>query len=128
MRLLGCLPAVLFVFALLDIAALANTEKTIFIASAPIHLPAAALSLDALHLAAVAPAAASVSASLRTSLSVAFPTAAAPSGRDSWFLLHSLREGQRYEARICWAAIVRSHLLPCTPGSNPWIGLECFRR
>ncbi|KAI9823708.1 MAG: hypothetical protein M1819_001152 [Sarea resinae] len=33
-----------------------------------------------------------------------FPLEAPTLGKDSWFLLDELQEGQRYEVRVCWAA------------------------
>ncbi|KAK4504941.1 hypothetical protein PRZ48_002904 [Zasmidium cellare] len=82
-------------------AALANTEKTIFIAPSAITLPDAEPQLDALNLDTLTYG----HSKLRRSLSVAFPSEAAPRGLDSWYLLQGLNEGQRYEVRICWAAI-----------------------
>ncbi|SMR62757.1 unnamed protein product [Zymoseptoria tritici ST99CH_3D1] len=87
--------------ALLLTGALGNTEKTIFVAPAAITLPDAGprladLKLDTLSFS---------SSSLQRPLSVAFPTEDAPQGRESWYLLQDLNEGQRYEVRVCWAAV-----------------------
>ncbi|KAF2168134.1 hypothetical protein M409DRAFT_53447 [Zasmidium cellare ATCC 36951] len=82
-------------------AALANTEKTIFIAPSAITLPDAEPQLDALNLDTLTYS----HSKLRRSLNVAFPSEEAARGLDSWYLLRGLNEGQRYEVRICWAAI-----------------------
>jgi hypothetical protein len=94
-------------FALLVTAALANTEKTIFVAPAPITLPDAGPRLADLKLDTLVPSSSSATASVQRALSVAFPTEDAPQGRESWYLLQGLGEGQRYEVRVCWAATVR---------------------
>lgn len=100
MRPLACFTtAVLFATA-----ALANTEKTIFVAPPAVTLPDAEPSLDALNLDTLT----YTHCKLRRAVSVAFPSEEAPKGLDSWYLLQGLNEGQRYEVRICWAAIVRS--------------------
>ncbi|KAK5172548.1 uncharacterized protein LTR77_002668 [Saxophila tyrrhenica] len=79
----------------------ANTEKIIFVAPPANHIS----QLGELRgLDVLAPA----TPSLRTALSVAFPTATAskePQGVESWFLLSDLNPGQRYEVRVCWAAV-----------------------
>lgn len=92
----------LALFALFVHAASANTEKTIFVAPASIDLPAAAPTLEHLRLNTLS----SASSTLRTALSVAFPTEDKPQGENSWYLLQNLNEGQRYEVRVCWAATV----------------------
>lgn len=97
---LQCLFAVLLL--LLATTSLANTEKTIFIAPAVIALPDATPGLDALSLDTISTA----KTTLRTALPVTFPTEDHPHGLDAWYLLQGLDEGQRYEVRICWAAIV----------------------
>lgn len=94
-------------------AALANTEKTIFIAPSAIALPDAGPQLHALNLETIT----YTHSKVRTSLAIAFPTEEAPRGLDSWYLLQGLNQGQRYEVRICWAAIVR---LYSRPGNNAW--------
>lgn len=89
-------------FALLVNAALANTEKAIFLAPAAISLPDAAPTLDTLQLDTISPS----NSTLRTPLPVAFPSENSPQGLESWFLLKGLNAGQRYELRVCWAAVV----------------------
>ena len=48
--------------------------------------------------------------SLRTSLKVLFPSDENPQGSDHWFLLRDLNPQQRYELRVCWAAVVCTQL------------------
>ncbi|KAL5121476.1 hypothetical protein ACEQ8H_000548 [Pleosporales sp. CAS-2024a] len=78
----------------------ANVEKTIFRGPAPVALPHVPPSLQHPHLHALSHA----HAILPTQLPVRFPSAAAPRGLESWYLLHPLHAGQRYEVRICWPA------------------------
>jgi hypothetical protein len=95
-----------FEFALLLGAvgtAVANTEKVIFIAPEDIQIPLEHPTLEDLQLDSISPQ----HWSLRTYVSAAFPTDSFQNGLSSWFLLHRLKEGQRYEVRICWAATVR---------------------
>lgn len=96
-------------FALLVTAAFANTEKAIFIAPPPTIMTDAQPGLADLNLHSLSPH----DPSLSLPLSVAFPTEHQPRGLDSWYLLQRLKEGQRYELRICWAAIVGLRLLSC---------------
>lgn len=96
------LARVLFTAASLASIALANVEKIIFSAPPPSFIPLASPSLEDLHLDALTPAA----PSLTRNVSRAFPSESAPRGLESWYLLDNLSEGQRYELRICWAAIV----------------------
>jgi hypothetical protein len=84
------------------IAAIANTEKTIFLGPSNLRVPAEHPSLEDLHLDALSPN----HWSLRTHIQAQFPTNTSKHGQSSWLLLHGLREGQRYEVRICWAATV----------------------
>lgn len=106
--------------ALLVAKAYANTEKTIFVAPPAIKLPEVALGLDSLQLDTIS----DTNSTLQTLLPVAFPTESHPRGLSSWFLLRGLTPGQRYEVRVCWAAIVCScfylvALLPSiAPGSS----------
>lgn len=95
MRQLACITSL---FVLFVIGVYANTEKVIFLAPAAINLPETLknLQLDVLTLSAF---------SLRKSLPVSFPTEEQPQGEESWYLLRTLKDGQRYEVRICWAAI-----------------------
>jgi hypothetical protein len=39
---------------------------------------------------------------------VVFPSEGTPQGSDHWFLLRDLNPQQRYELRVCWAAVVRT--------------------
>ena len=85
----------------------ANTEKTIFLAPPPIDLPSYSTRLANLPLANLTPD----NSSLRTRLSVSFPTPHQPRGNTSVYLLGDLTPGQRYEVRVCWAATV-CHISP----------------
>ena len=89
-------------FALLVASALANTEKTIFIAPDALSFTDSNPSLDVLQLQSLN----HTSSTLTTSLDVLFPTEDAPQGADHWFLLRDLNPGQRYEVRVCWPAVV----------------------
>jgi hypothetical protein len=93
------LPALVFTVALRCLVE-ANVEKTIFLGPRAVTLPNAhALpGLDDLH---------PDKSILETRLSVQFLTASSPRGLESWYLLRGLREGQRYEVRLCWPATVR---------------------
>ena len=88
-------------FAFLVLAVDANTEKVIFVASPSISNPKSLPHLHNFKLDVLGPS----NLKLRKSLPVAFPTEKQLHGIDSWYLLKSLNEGQRYEVRICWAAI-----------------------
>ncbi|PNY29269.1 Uncharacterized protein TCAP_00815 [Tolypocladium capitatum] len=91
-------------FLLLRAAAvLANVEKVIFTGPAPANIPPAKPTLSDLKLHALTPEISSV----RTNLSRVFPAdkGNAAQGRPAWLLLDGLTEGQRYELRVCWAAI-----------------------
>ncbi|KAK4550612.1 hypothetical protein LTR36_000191 [Oleoguttula mirabilis] len=90
-----------FLFATLLATADANTEKTIFVAPPPTTTPDAGPSFDNLNLFSLSP----LQLSLRLPLPVAFPSDEQPRGIDSWYLLQGLTEAQRYEVRICWAAV-----------------------
>ena len=95
----GCI----FTFALLVTTALANTEKTVFVAPAAETSPDALLSLAGQNLKILS----IDQPSLRTALPVTFPSETNPQGLDSWYLLQGLNPDQRHEVRICWAAAVR---------------------
>lgn len=87
----------------------ANADKIIFTGPEPVTHPLASPSLSDLNLDVIGPA---TNLSLRTSLSRTFhddtnPVARGkPPGSASWFILDGLTPGQRYELRVCWAAIV----------------------
>jgi hypothetical protein len=82
---------------------LCNTEKTIFLAPNQVQIPVEHPTLEDLQLDALSPE----HWSLRTYIRAEFPTDSSRRGQASWYLLHGLQEGQRYEVRICWAATVR---------------------
>lgn len=82
----------------------ANAEKTIFLGPAPVNLPQQSPSLADLHLDVLTPD----DHVLRTHLAAVFPTEERPRGAETWLLLDSLAEGQRYEVRVCWLATVRT--------------------
>jgi hypothetical protein len=100
MKLPGCLASLL---ALLVASALANTEKAIFTAPNAITFTDSNPSLDVLQLQSITHS----ESTLRTSLEVVVPSEETPQGSDHWFLLRDLNPQQRYELRVCWAAVVR---------------------
>ncbi|KAM3498632.1 hypothetical protein MY11210_009662 [Beauveria gryllotalpidicola] len=85
----------------------ANADKIIFMGPEPVTYPLSSPSLADLNLDVIGPA----SLSIRTSLSRIFHNDSDPElrgkprGRASWFILDDLTPGQRYELRVCWAAI-----------------------
>jgi hypothetical protein len=81
----------------------ANVEKTVFLGPA-LELPLAHAhpSLEDLRL----PALSHAQTILPTQLRVHFPSTLAPHGLESWYLLHHLDAGRRYEVRVCWPATV----------------------
>jgi hypothetical protein len=88
--------------------ALANVEKTIFIAASAEKLPQDA-SIDNLFLTRLSERHTSV----RTYLNASFPSTDALKGTQTWLLLEGLVPNRRYEVRICWLAIVcNSFMLP----------------
>ncbi|KND94020.1 hypothetical protein TOPH_00908 [Tolypocladium ophioglossoides CBS 100239] len=96
-------------------AVLANVEKVIFTGPVPANIPLAKPALSDLKLHALTPE----SSSVRTNLNRVFPAdkGNAAQGRPAWLLLDGLIEGQRYELRVCWAAI--GHLGSCFPIQEP---------
>lgn len=98
MKLPGSLASL---FALLVASALANTEKAIFTAPDAVSFTDSNPTLDVLQLQSISHS----DNSLRTSLSVIFPSEETPQGSDHWFLLRDLNPRQRYELRVCWAAV-----------------------
>ncbi|CAG8982073.1 hypothetical protein HYALB_00008800 [Hymenoscyphus albidus] len=92
----------------------ANTEKTIFLGPPPLQIPIEHPTLSDLHLSSLSPQ----HWSFRTHLRADFHTNSSTKGYSSWYLLHRLEEGQRYEVRICWAATqptsfdLKTHDLP----------------
>lgn len=97
------LQLLLFVFLQIH-SVLGNTEKVIFLAPGSLNIPVEHPTLEDLQLEALSPQ----HWSLRMHIEAEFPTDSSKYGRSSWYLLHSLQEGQRYEVRICWAATVNS--------------------
>ncbi|KAI9669219.1 MAG: hypothetical protein M1817_004714 [Caeruleum heppii] len=91
---------ILGVVQVLIALAFANVEKTIFLGPPAVIIPTEHPNLEDLHLSILGPG----SSSLRTSVKAVFPTEEAPRGKDAWYLLEELTEGQRYELRVCWAA------------------------
>lgn len=90
---------------LLLTTALANVEKTIFLAPPPSPLSSSTNinpDLSDLGLDLLSPE----NPILRTKLNASFPSTAQPYGTESWFLLEGLNPGQRYEVRVCWLATV----------------------
>ncbi len=83
-------------------AALANVEKTIFIAPPTVNIPLKSPSLDDLHIDVLTPS----DSSLRTYIDVRRGTW---SPKMTWILLDELTVGQRYELRVCWAASSKPH-------------------
>jgi hypothetical protein len=84
--------------------AVANVEKTVFLAPDSDSMPSASPNLDNLCLEPLAPSA----STLNKLLPVRFPSKDHPHGRQSWYLIKGLRPGRRYEVRVCWAATVRA--------------------
>ena len=87
-----------------------NAEKAIFLGPAAISIPTTKPTLSDLNLQALSPTASSI----RTNLGRVFPNAdvaGQEKGVSTWLLLDSLDEGQRYELRVCWSAVV-SGLVP----------------
>ncbi|KLP09430.1 uncharacterized protein LW94_10452 [Fusarium fujikuroi] len=83
--------------------AIANVEKTIFTAPPSLPIPQQKPSLGDLRLPTLTPDAPNI----RTHISRVFPSEPKDyaSGVATWVLLDKLNQGQRYEFRICWAAI-----------------------
>jgi hypothetical protein len=81
--------------------ALANVEKTIFVAPPATELPQDA-SIDNLLLTRLSEQYPSV----RTVMNASFPTPNSTKGTETWILLDGLRPRRRYEVRICWLATV----------------------
>ncbi|KAK7413044.1 hypothetical protein QQX98_008052 [Neonectria punicea] len=96
------LPVVALLFATVSPAA-ANTEKAIFTAPDTVNIPLMKPSLDDLNLHTLTPDAWSI----RANLTRVFPVEPgnAATGAATWLLLDRLTPGQRYEFRVCWAAI-----------------------
>ncbi|KAH7321022.1 hypothetical protein B0I35DRAFT_477549 [Stachybotrys elegans] len=82
---------------------LANTEKVIFLGPEPVTIPGASPTLAELRLDVLTPE----KPAIRTNLGRVFPTEVDDNalGQSTWLLLDNLTEAQRYELRVCWAAI-----------------------
>ncbi|TVY23175.1 hypothetical protein LHYA1_G007792 [Lachnellula hyalina] len=78
----------------------ANTEKVIFLGPSSLQVPVEHPTLEDLDLEPLSPQ----HWTLRTHIRAEFPTDSLKHGQASWYLLHRLEEGRRYEVRICWAA------------------------
>lgn len=97
--------------------AAANVEKAIFLGPEVVNIPLGSPTLDDLHLDVLTPD----NGTLRTRILASAPLGAAteeeagPRGKSTWLLLDNLNPGQRYEARISWAATVSEP----TPSHNP---------
>jgi hypothetical protein len=92
------------IFLLLQVQAVfSNTEKTIFLGPSEAQIRVEYRTSEYLKLEALSPQ----QWFLRTHIPAEFPSNASKYGQASWYLLHGLQEGQRYEVRICWAATVR---------------------
>ncbi|KFY26799.1 hypothetical protein V493_03851 [Pseudogymnoascus sp. VKM F-4281 (FW-2241)] len=87
-------------FAVCTQTAIANVEKTIFIAPSALTIPLDHPTFENLQLQTLSPE----NPAIRTQLHTEFPSDNYPRGPASWFLLGDLVERQRYEVRICWPA------------------------
>jgi subtilisin-like proprotein convertase family protein len=85
---------------------LGNTEKVIFLGPSSLQIPVEHPTLEDLRLDTLSPQ----HWALRTHLQAEFPTDSSKYGHASWFILHRLDEGKRYEVRVCWAATVSNGL------------------
>ncbi|KAF4989960.1 hypothetical protein FDECE_14528 [Fusarium decemcellulare] len=94
---------ILLILGFLIAFAAGNAEKIIFTAPAPIPIPQQKPSLSDLRLPVLTPDAFAI----RTNISRVFPPEQRDyaSGAATWLLLDNLNAGQRYELRVCWAAI-----------------------
>lgn len=93
---------ILILLLLQCIAVAGNTEKAIFLGPSQLQVPVTHPTLEDLHLETLSPR----HGFLRTNIQAAFPADTSRYGQSTWLLLRALREGQRYEVRICWAATV----------------------
>lgn len=78
-----------------------NAEKIIFTAPEAIKVPTTHPTIDDLNLEVLTP----LRNVLQTQLRAEFPTEAQEYGVPTWLLVDNMQEGQRYEVRVCWAAI-----------------------
>ncbi|KAI1825350.1 hypothetical protein F4861DRAFT_538035 [Xylaria intraflava] len=77
-----------------------NTEKVIFLGPSPANIESTYPTLDYSRLDHLSP----TNFTIRTHLKAEFPQNGSRRGKSSWFVLHNLNEGQRYEVRVCWPA------------------------
>ncbi|KFA61124.1 hypothetical protein S40285_02187 [Stachybotrys chlorohalonatus IBT 40285] len=98
--LLDILSRIILLLMLSALLVSANVEKVIFLGPEPVN-PETKPSLSALQLHTLTPGKPSV----RTNLTRVFASETAPLGQSTWLLLDQLTAGQRYELRVCWAAI-----------------------
>ena len=98
--------AVLQILGCCVLLVLGNVEKTIFVGPGPIQVPQQHPNLQDLYLDTLSPS----TPTLRLKLPAAFPKPNAVRGEAAWFLLDGLRQYQRYEVRLCWAAVVSKHI------------------
>lgn len=98
---MNLLPCIILLFPSLITTINANTEKVIFLAPLRKQLASSFNIADRLQISALR----SKETTVRASLPVAFPTTQTPQGLEHWYLLRQLNNGQRYEVRVCWAAI-----------------------
>ncbi|SPO05704.1 uncharacterized protein DNG_08391 [Cephalotrichum gorgonifer] len=96
-------PSLAIVFTILLPQTLANTEKTIFIAPNASEAPGHPDGKSALYLTAI-PRLTGTDFAIRANVSADFPSSSYPDGAETWVLLDDMTPGQRYEARIMWAA------------------------
>ncbi|KAK0508354.1 hypothetical protein JMJ35_009438 [Cladonia borealis] len=92
--------AFLQILACCVLLVLGNVEKTIFLGPELIRVPQQHPNLQDLFLDTLSPS----TSTLRLKLPAAFSKPNAERGEASWFLLDGLRQHQRYEVRLCWAA------------------------
>ncbi|OAA54887.1 hypothetical protein ISF_08158 [Cordyceps fumosorosea ARSEF 2679] len=99
--------AVLLTLAVFAVHVAANADKIIFTGPEPVTYPLASPSLADLNLDVLGPE----NLSIRRNLTRIFhddsdlELKGKPRGHASWYLIDNLTPGQRYELRVCWAAI-----------------------
>ncbi|KAI1817602.1 hypothetical protein GGS20DRAFT_582324 [Poronia punctata] len=79
---------------------LGNTEKIIFTGPPPADIQSSDPPVDYSHLQSLTPR----NNMIRTYVEAESPNNVPRDGKPSWILLEGLRESQRYEVRVCWAA------------------------
>lgn len=81
-------------------------EKAIFLGPESVNVPLQKPTISDLNLATLSLR--HTSARLELPRKFPDPSEEATKGETSWFLLDELTEGQRYEVRVCWSALVSS--------------------